>query len=173
MTRFLAALTLSLLTLAPGACSSDPRRGYAIGTAFDSNIASIEVRLFDNLSFAHGMEIRLADAVVKEVQQQTPWQVRTGQSAQTTLTGAITDVRLRARSVGRETGLVQEQAVEVTLDFQWRDNRTGSILASRRGFRVTETFIPALGASERIEVGENVAVQEAAREVVASLRSGW
>jgi hypothetical protein len=82
-------------------------------------------------------------------------------------------VRLRARSVARSTGLVQEQALEITVDFQWRDNRTGDVLASRRGVRVTETFVPALGASERIEVGENLAVQEAAREVVAALRSGW
>lgn len=173
MNRALAALALTVLSISLAGCASDPRQGYSTGTAFDRNIGSVEIRLFDNLSFAYGMEIRLADAVVKEIQQQTPWQVRTGQNAQTTLSGAITDVRLRARSVARDTGLVQEQAVEITLDFQWRDNRTGSILASRRGFRVTETFVPSLGAGERIEVGENVAVQEAAREVVAALRSGW
>ena len=154
-------------------CAGDPRQGYSMGSAFDRRISSVEVRIFDNLSFNHGMEVRLADAIVKEIQTQTPWQVRTGSLAQTTLTGAITDVRLRARSVARETGLVQEQAVEVTLDFQWRDNRSGEVLASRRGVRATETFVPTLGASERIEIGENAAVQEAAREVVAALRSGW
>lgn len=173
MTRLRAALAALACLGALSACSSDPRQGYSIGHAFDRSVASIEVRLFENLSFSHGAEVRLADAIVKEVQQQTPWQVRTGQFAQTTLSGAITDVRLRARSVARETGLVQEQAVEFTLDFQWRDNRTGAILAARRGFRVTETFVPTLGAGERIEVGENLAVQEAAREVVAALRSGW
>lgn len=154
-------------------CASDPREGYALGTAFDRRVNSIEVRIFDNLSFNQGMELRLANAIVTEIQTQTPWQVRSGALAQTTLTGAITDVRLRARSVARETGLVQEQAVEVTLDFQWRDNRTGDVLASRRGVRAVETFVPALGAGERIEIGENAAVQEAAREVVAALRSGW
>lgn len=165
----IGTLAVSLLV----GCSGDPRQGYSMGSAFDRRISSVEVRIFDNLSFNHGMEVRLADAIVKEIQTQTPWQVRTGSLAQTTLTGAITDVRLRARSVARETGLVQEQAVEVTLDFQWRDNRSGEVLASRRGVRATETFVPTLGASERIEIGENAAVQEAAREVVAALRSGW
>lgn len=170
-----AGLALSLLCASAAlcACASDPRQGYSMGSAFDRRITSIEVRVFDNLSFNHGMEVRLADAIVKEVQSQTPWQVRTGSLAQTTLTGTITDVRLRARSVARETGLVQEQAFEVTLDFQWRDNRSGDVLASRRGVRTVETFVPTLGASERIDVGENAAVQEAAREVVAALRSGW
>lgn len=168
-----AILAAAAMTLALAACASDPREGYAMGSAFDRNVSSIEVRIFDNLSFNHGMEVRLADAIVKQVQTQTPWQVRTGTRAQTTLTGAITDVRLRARSVARETGLVQEQAVEITIDFQWRDNRTGDILASRRGVRTTETFVPTLGASERIELGENAAVEEAAREVVRALRAGW
>ncbi len=166
----LAALAL-LVTLT--ACASDPRQGYTLGSAFDPGVSSVEVGIFDNLTFYYGMEVRLADAIVKEVQTQTPWQVRNGARADTTLTGTITDVRLRVRSVARETGLVQEQAVEITLDFQWRNNRTGEILASRRGVRAVETFVPTLGAGERIEVGENASVQEAAREVVAALRSGW
>jgi hypothetical protein len=171
MIRALLA-SLTLVAVLAG-CASDPRQGYSFGSAFDPNISSVEVNIFDNLTFYYGMEVRLADAIVKEVQTQTPWQVRNGARAQTTLTGTITDVRLRVRSVARDTGLVQEQAVEVTLDFQWRDNRSGEILASRRGVRAVETFVPTLGAGERIEVGENASVQEAAREVVAALRSGW
>jgi hypothetical protein len=173
MMRRIAAMTLACVAVSLAGCAGDPREGYSMGSAFDRRVSSVEVRIFDNLSFNHGMEVRLADAIVKEIQTQTPWQVRTGSLAQTTLTGTITDVRLRARSVARETGLVQEQAVEVTLDFQWRDNRSGDVLASRRGVRAVETFVPALGASERIEIGEDAAVQEAAREVVAALRSGW
>ncbi len=168
------AVVLALtLAIAFTGCASDPRQGYTLGSAFDPDISTIEVGIFDNLTFYYGMEVRLADAIVKEVQTQTPWQVRNGARAETTLTGTITDVRLRVRSVARDTGLVQEQAVEITLDFQWRNNRTGEILASRRGVRAVETFIPTLGAGERIEVGENASVQEAAREVVAALRSGW
>lgn len=170
--RVLLAAALAVTTLLAG-CSSDPRQGYSMGSAFDRRVSSVEVTVFDNLTFNHGAEVRLADAIVKEIQVQTPWQVRSGALAQTTLTGAITDMRLRARSVARETGLVQEQAVEITLDFQWRDNRTGEILASRRGVRTVESFVPGLGAGERIEIGENASLQEAAREVVAALRSGW
>ncbi len=173
MTRAILASAIACFAVSLAGCAGDPREGYSMGSAFDRRINSVEVRIFDNLSFNHGMEVLLADAIVKEIQIQTPWQVRTGSLAQTTLTGAITDVRLRARSVARETGLVQEQAVEVTLDFQWRDNRSGDVLASRRGVRAVEIFVPTLGAGERIEVGQNAAVQEAAREVVAALRSGW
>ncbi len=168
-----AALAMLALVAVLTSCASDPRQGYSFGSAFDSGVSSIEVNIFDNLTFYYGMEVRLADAIVKQVQTQTPWQVRNGDRAQTTLTGTITEVRLRVRSVARDTGLVQEQAVEITLDFQWRDNRSGEILASRRGVKAVETFVPTLGAGERIEVGENASVQEAAREVVAALQSGW
>ncbi|HZW06955.1 MAG TPA: hypothetical protein VFF65_07510, partial [Phycisphaerales bacterium] len=82
-------------------------------------------------------------------------------------------VDLRDLSTGRETGLVQELSFEVVCDFAWKDTRSGKALAARRNFSAARTFVPANGARERIEVGENAAIQQLAREIVAEMRSGW
>ena len=91
----------------------------------------------------------------------------------TTLTGTITDASLRNLSTNSKTGYVQEMAVELTVDFDWRDGRTGQYLASRRAFKSMEGFVPARPTNERIELGQHAVVQEMARQIVAELRSGW
>ena len=64
-------------------------------------------------------------------------------------------------------------AIELAVDFEWRDSRTGQVLASRKGMHALESFVPARPSSERLELGEHAAVQEMARAIVAELRSGW
>jgi hypothetical protein len=123
--------------------------------------------------FQKGIEIDLTDAIIKEIQRTTPWVVTSEAGAQTTLSGTITDASLRALSTNSQTGYVQEMAVELTVDFDWRDGRTGQYLSSRRAFKSMEGFVPARPTNERIELGQHAVVQEMARSIVAELRSGW
>lgn len=154
-------------------CSSDPRSGYSSTGLYDEERRTIAVPVFDNVSYEHGLEVMLTDAIVKEIQRTTPWRIVSTDSAETTLSGAITNVRMRRVSTARQSGLVQELAYELTCDYFWKDNRTGAALASRRGFRTVSTFAPAHGVEERIEVGSQGAVEAMARDIVASLRSRW
>jgi hypothetical protein len=132
------------------------------------------VPVFDNQTFFTGVETQLTDAIVKEIQRHTPWAVVSGgTSAQTTLSGSITNADLRSLATSSQTGLVQEMAFELTVDFEWRDTRTGKVLASRKNFHALETFVPAHPSAERLELGQHAAVQEIARAIVAELRSGW
>jgi len=157
-------------------CSSDPKHGYAFTSTYSSSVHSVAVPVFDNLSFHRGLEVELTDAIVKEIQRTTPWvvvQSTDGHGADTTLTGAITNSALRALSTSSKTGLVQEMAVEVTVDFDWRDARTGKYLASRRDFAAMVAFTPAPGSKERMDLGQHAVVQELARGIVTELRSKW
>ena len=132
--------------------------------------------MFDNRDFQHGLEIELTEAIIKEIQRSTPWVVVQGQNgggADTTLTGVITQATLHNLTTSSTTGLVQEMAVEISVDFDWRDARTGKYLISRRDFRAMESFVPAPGSRERLELGQHAAVQELARSIVAELRSNW
>lgn len=166
-------LLLSLLAcLAPG-CASDPSRGYSFNSTFSSSIRSVHVPIFHNDTFARGVEIELADAVAKEIQRTTPWRVVGRDAADAVLSGAVTQSRLRTLTTDRVTGLSQEVAVLLTVDFDFRDTRSGQNLASRRGFTAAETFTPAGGIGERLEVGEQATVQELAQAIVAELRSNW
>lgn len=161
-----------LLSLLLAACSSDPTRGYSFRPTHAAEVRSISVPVFENQTFSRGMEVALTDAIIKEIQRTTPWVVVQG-SAQTTLSGSITETQLRNLSVATGTGLVGDQAVQATVDFVWRDSRTGRILVARQNFRASESFIPARAVGERIELGEQGVVQELARDIVAELRTNW
>lgn len=166
---FVAAIGLWAL----GGCSSDPRSGYAFGTGHDESIRTVALPMFGNTTYSHGVELDLTDAIVKEIHRSTPWRVAPADRADTTLSGTIVDVELRKLGTAPVSGLVQELAVEVAVDYEFKDNRTGRVLVARQGFRAAESFVPARGVGERIEVGERQAIEELARDIVASLRDAW
>lgn len=156
-----------------GGCASNPRSGYTFATTYDTDISTIHVEGFGNDTFYHDLEFLLTDAVVKEIQASTPWRVTSAEYAQTTLTGKIVGAELTRLSTGRTSGLVQELAMVVTIDYEWKDNRTGQVLLARTSFTSAEPFAPARGVADRIEAGQNAAIAELARDVVESLRSNW
>ncbi len=169
-------LVLALCAVACGAaagCASDPTKGYAFGSAHRQDIRTVAVPMFDNTTFSHGLEAQLTDAVITEVHRTTPWRVAPAQTAETALTGTITGASLRRLSRQQGTGLAQELAVELTVSFEWKDARTGEILVSRRGFRSADTFTPAQGVEERLELGQRGAIDRLAKDMVAELRSSW
>jgi hypothetical protein len=165
-----------LACLGAASCSSDPSRGYSFNSTYSTAIHSVAVPVFDNRDFQYGLELQLTDAIIKEIQHTTPWVVVQGQNgggADTTLTGVITATTLQNLTTSSTTGLVQEMAFQITVDFDWRDARSGKYLVSRRDFHAMESFVPAPGSRERLEIGEHAAVQEMARNIVRELRSNW
>lgn len=168
-----AALGMMLGAAFAAGCASDPREGYSFDKPFEGDQRTIAVEMFENTTFYHGLEVHLTDAVVKEIQRSTPWRVVNGPGADLALTGAISDVTLRKLSTAPVSGLSQQIAVAVTVDYDLRDNRTGQVALQRRGQRAADAFVPAQGVGERIELSERAAVEEAARTIVGSLRSGW
>ncbi|MEM1186580.1 MAG: LptE family protein [Planctomycetota bacterium] len=151
--------------------------GYRWGTTYSDDVRTVSVPIFENDTFITGIEADLADAIVKEIQSATPWRVTSAENADTMLSGAIQGSRLRTLSTGPDTGLVQEQALVYTVDFEWRDNRSGELLVERTNFQAASTFIPARGddssPGERIELGSRAALEEMAQRIVGELRSSW
>lgn len=167
-------LALAAASLGPlSACASDPTKGYAFGTAHDQGIESVAVPIFKNRTQARGIETTITEALIKQIQQRTPWVVSDTSRADTTLEGSLSTIHLRQLSQTPRTGLVQEQAVTLTVQFQWRDNRTGEILTGRTGFSASATFVPEPPVSERIEHAQRQAAEQLARDIVSQLRSGW
>lgn len=154
-------------------CSSDPTQGYSFTRSHDASVRTVAVPMFQNPTFSRGLEIELTDAIIKEIQAKTPWRVTGEGAANTTLSGTLTNSRLQRLSTGRGTGYAQELAVELTVDFDWKDARTGKTLVSRRAFTASEAFVPASPANERLEAGQHAAIQRLARDIVAELRSNW
>ena len=129
--------------------------------------------IFENATFAVGVERDVTEALIKEIQRSTPMRVTTGSVADSEISGVITAVEMRRLSLERRTGYAQELAYMITVDFEWRDRRTGKVLTSRRNFQAIDTFVPARPTGERIEVGQYAAAQRLARDLVHEMRAAW
>lgn len=165
---WLAAAVLS------AGCAADPREGYSTQSVYTSDIRTVAVPMFENATFTPGIEAQVTEAVIKEMQARTPWRVTDASRADAVLTGVVRAADLSRLSADPRTGLMQELAVRVSVDFDLRDNRTGAVVVSRRGFTAVDTFVPARGTGERLEVGQASAVERLARDVVAQLRgANW
>jgi hypothetical protein len=164
-----------IFPLVLSACASDPKEGYVWGSgaSYDRSIRTVAVPIFQNTTYSRGIETELTDAIIKQIQAETPWRVASGGDAQTELSGSITDSRLRQLSINRDTGFTQELDVELTVDFTWRDKRSGKVLVSRKSFTASEAFIPSKPVGERLEAGQHAAIQRLARDIVSELRSNW
>lgn len=175
LTRLLGAVSLlAAAVLLPAGCASSPKQGYSFQTAFPTDVSTVAVPIFRNLSTNVGIEAELTEAVIKELQRSSELRIVSDQStADSTLAAVITQAGLRKLNVRSGTGLVQELAYQITVDFEWRDERRGKALTSQRNFTGTDTFVPATGVGERLETGQHATIQRLARDMVAQMRSGW
>ena len=172
--RAVGAIAASLIALL--GCASDPSQGYALASTYSQNLRTVSVPIFENTTFAVGLETELTEAIIAEIKRSTPWAVtpeRPGGGGDATLSGVVRDVELIRLSSSRASGLVEEQIVRVEVDFDWRDNRTGDLLLSRRRFAAGGSFVPSRPTGDRIDVGRREAIQQLARDIVRELRDTW
>jgi hypothetical protein len=159
------------------ACSSNKSApgstGYSFGSGHRTDIRTVAVPIFDNRTFNHGLEIELTEAVIKEIHRVTPWRVAARNNAETVLSGTITNVEIRKLSSQRDSGLLQEGAVDLAVNFEWKSTSDGKVMISRRNFRAAKPFVPAVGAKERLEVGQASVIDQMAKDIVAELRGSW
>lgn len=147
--------------------------GYSTQELFPERYASVAVPIFDNRTFYRGVEFDLTEAVIKELEQRTPYKALDAGVADTLLTATVTRVSTRRLSRTRSAGLPQEVEVTVTINFEWTDQRSGEVLVSRKGFSAVGRYVPTQPVGERFEVGQHAAVQRLARDTVSALRGGW
>jgi hypothetical protein len=171
-----ALLTACVASL-PLGCATDPRDGYSTTPTYPAGVATVAVPIFRNTTPTPGLEQMLTEAVIKQIQSTTPMRVvqdsARGSQADSTLTARITKAELRRLSVETSTGLVQEVAVLITVDFAWRDARTGKTLVERKNFTASDSFVPSRPTGERIELGQRGATQRLAQDIVHELRGAW
>lgn len=153
-------------------CAGDAGKGYSFSPTVAGHGETISVDIFDNYTFSKGAEVELTEAIIKEVQRATPLRVTTGQ-ADTTLSGVVRVLDLKRVARDTQTGLADQIAVKLTVDFEWKDSRTGAVIVGRKNFSAVDTFVAGLGTGEPIELGRRTASQRLARDLVAELRSAW
>lgn len=154
-------------------CASDPTKGYSASSTFPQEYSTVAIDIFENETFTRDVEFELADALVKEVEQRTPYKVTPSRRADTIIRGRITAIELDQLSKSKITGLSEEMILSVTIDFEWTNARTGEVIEERREFTGHSLFLPSTPSGEPIELGRFGVVQRLARDIVDEMRADW
>lgn len=166
----IAGLPASLLLFG---CADGTVAGYRAGPVHDTGIRSVAVPIFENETYEPGLEARLTEAVIKQIQTTTPWRVTGEAYADTVLTGSITNVFRTPLTRRAGSNLPEEAAYFTRISFVWTDSRTGRVLAQRSFVTAASTFVPNRLVGETIEVARDTSSQELARQIVRELQAEW
>ncbi|MGB7161313.1 MAG: LptE family protein [Tepidisphaeraceae bacterium] len=150
---------------------NDDSSGYHWQSLYRQDVRTVAVPIFTTTSFDRGVEFSLSQAVVKQIEATTPYKVVPRERADTILEGQVVDVRNTVLSTDPNSAVPQEQLLAITVNFTWKDLRSGRIFVERRGFEHTATYYPTLG--EGRFVGTQHAVEKLALAIVQEFQADW
>jgi len=143
---------------------------YSARSLLPENVRTIYVPIFDNRTFRRGIEVELTEALKREILAKTQLRIVAKDAADTILFGEIVDFR---ESVLIEN--VADEAVEsnaiVYVDFMWKDQRTGQILAEARGVSESARFVLARG--ETVARAKADSFEDLAERIVNMMEKEW
>jgi hypothetical protein len=170
----LRAIALASAALLATACDTTPAAGgYEMRSRYPAGYRTIAVTLFRNDTYDRPLNGQLTEALIKEVQATTPYHLASDARADTLLRGTVRNRRLQELSKSRSTGLSEEMLYEVTVDWEWIDQRTGKVIVARNGFSASALFVPSRPSSEPTEIGRFAVVQNLATDIVANMQGNW
>jgi len=158
-----ASMTLTLLV---SGC------GYSHQALYPQDVSTVNVKILGNATFYQGIEFDLTEALIKEIELRTPYKAVSGGGGDTVLEGEVTEVTQTSGGRSGKGGLIEELEVRVTVDFTWRDARSGEVLRERRGVSDVGHYKPAGPVGEPFEVAQHEAVGRMASRIVATMRDG-
>jgi hypothetical protein len=145
--------------------------GYHWNSLYREDVQTVAIPIFTNKSFQRGVEFSLSEAVIKQLEAHAPYKVVPRERADTILEGQITDVSIGTLDRDFQTNLPREQQLVITVDFIWKDLRTGRILAERHNMQQQAVYYPTLG--EGSYVGEQQAIERFALTIVQEMQADW
>ena len=151
--------------------SADDSRGYTHGSIFRSDVRTIAVPAFGTKSLARGDEIALSQALVTQIESRTPYKVVPIERADTVLEGMVVGTGVGTVSADNFTALPQEHLYTISVDFTWKDLRTGQIIVERRNFEQSSAYYPTMG--EGRFAGRTAAADALAASIVDELQGEW
>jgi hypothetical protein len=168
-------MCLSGLLAGPVACSQDPTSGYSLTSPYRSGVDTVAVDIFTRgrALYRREIEFRLTEAVAKRIELDTPYKIAPKAAADTLLTGTIESVTQRTLSFDPETGSARELEMTFLISFTWTDLRTGDVLASQSGLRVSGSYMRIPPLTEEFYTGSETVINRAARRVVEQMERPW
>jgi hypothetical protein len=156
---------------APASLASTRPAGYHWSSLYRSDVRTVAVPIFASKDFNRGVEFDVSKALVNQLEAHSPYKVVPRERADTILEGEIVQMRVTTLSNDFLSATPQEQLVTVTVNFTWKDLRSGRILVERRGFEQASTYYATLG--EARFYGRQQAAERVALAIVQELQSDW
>ncbi|HTK73694.1 MAG TPA: LPS assembly lipoprotein LptE [Gemmataceae bacterium] len=126
--------------------------GYTTKPNYDEGIRTVHVPIFENITFRRGLEYDLTRAVIREIEQKTPYKVVGDRCrADTELSGTILNANKNLLN-RNQLNEIREAETVVTVSLVWKDLRTGEIL-SRPGQAPNVYPTPGIPALDIPDVG--------------------
>lgn len=154
--------------------------GYQVGnrSLYPYEIQTVYVPMFESDSYRRNLGERLTEAVIKEIELKTPFQVVNTPNADSVLAGRITRDGKHVIAENR-FGDPRVTQTDLRVEVQWIDRQSNAIM--RQGaLPLGPASALVLGTSEVVpEVGEPLAVahqkaiQRLAEQIVAMMESPW
>jgi hypothetical protein len=156
--RFAKALNYGLLLFTASAlmttsCEWDGNftvLGYTTKPQYPTNIHTVYVPIFKNLTLWRGLEFDLTRAVIREIEAKTPYKVVSCEDgADTMLKGTI--VSLNKNVINRnQLNEIREAETTLAVEITWKDLRNGEILSRPRPPGMANTSIPGGAPGGRV-----------------------
>jgi len=168
-----------LLPLALAGCGyshngdfDQPTKGaYQWHSLYREDIQTVAVPIFTNREYKRGIEFGLTKALVNQIEAHTPYKVVPRERADTVLEGEVTQVQISTLSRRYIEAIPQEQMVILTINFTWKDLRTGQVLLDRRDFQQTAQYYPTLAEGDF--QGNQQAIERLANAITQEMQAEW
>lgn len=163
---------LFMIVLGLAGCGYTPMQSdYHWNSLYRPDVHTVAVPIFQSTDYHRGVEFQLTKAVVNQMELHSPYKVVPRERADTILEGEIVSVKVTTLSSDTRSALPQEQLMDVTINFVWKDLRNGRILCERRGFEQTASYFPTLGEGQF--TGTQDASERLALAIVQELQTDW
>jgi len=153
----------------------NPTQGYTLRSQYPTNVRTVSVPMWTRGRevYRRGLEMRLTEALVKQIEHDTPYKVTKSVRADTQLKGTIDRVTQQVLTINPDDGLPREIEVMLEVSFRWTDLRTGKVLRERKGFRVAGTYVPSGPFREDFFHGSEDTINRLARRIVEQMQADW
>ncbi len=146
--------------------------GYSHSWMYPATVSTVYVEMFDSRSLRRGHEYALTDAIAKRIESETPYKIVSDRNlADSVISGQISSIGQGTLSYERETGSAFESDARVTVNFSWKDLKTGQLFVDNESVEASATFSSFVG--QDFEYAVRVAVNRAAERVVERMQTEW
>lgn len=155
--------------------------GYQVGTnsLYHTDIKTVYVPIFQSDSFRQSMGERLTEAVVKRIEQRTPYKVvHRANGADSVLSGRLTNESQSVTLVDDYAGTRQKK-IDLTVYVQWKDRR-GNSLRTMNPIAWNDSPVDITTSSDMVaEMGHSYAtasqdaIDKMADQIVDMMQKPW